>query len=293
MTYNEQYTAYLQAVDTQLAQAAQTHFKAESVVAQAAKYSLFAGGKRVRGVLCMAVCDMLQGDTAQAADFACTVEMLHCYSLIHDDLPCMDNDDTRRGKPSCHKAYGEANALLAGDALLTAAFATAASAAGNAQQKVEAVALLAKCAGTKGMIYGQELDVQFENTSIPQEMLEKIHHYKTGKLINAASVMGAVAATASEKQKQAVSQYAYAIGLVFQVIDDILDVTASEAELGKPVGSDNKNGKTTYVTLLGAENAFKMAQQLTHDACTALQASFGARAAFLIQLAQQLLTRKK
>ena len=166
-------------------------------MSEAARYSLFSGGKRVRAVLCLAVCDMLDGEMPRAAAYAAGVEMLHCYSLIHDDLPCMDDDDTRRGKPSCHKAFGEDTALLAGDALQTAAFEAVAAAAGGGARNADAAVCLAGAAGARGMVYGQELDLYYETVRASESQLEQIHRHKTGALINAAVQMGAVAAGAS------------------------------------------------------------------------------------------------
>ncbi len=292
MDYTGQYRLYLNRAEQALRTAADDCLNADSRVAQAARYSLFSGGKRVRAVLCLAVCDMLGGSLNAAERYAAGVEMLHCYSLIHDDLPCMDNDDMRRGKPSCHKVYGEANALLAGDALLTAAFEALATAPAPGGANARAAACLAQAAGTRGMVYGQELDLYYENHHPGEEQLREVHRCKTGMLINAAVQLGAIAADASEEQCRALTQYAFDVGLVFQVVDDILDATADEAELGKPTGSDAENGKTTFFTLLGADGARQFAQTVNIRAVKAL-ADFGPRAEFLKQLADKLLARRK
>lgn len=291
MTYEEQYAAYLDRVQGALSAEADRFLNHASKVAEAARYSLFSGGKRVRAVLCLAVCELLQGDAAQAESFAAGVEMLHCYSLIHDDLPCMDDDDIRRGRPSCHKAYGEDTALLAGDALLTAAFETLAAAPGGAARNAQACAALAQAAGTRGMIYGQELDLFHETTPATHEQLLEVHKNKTGMLINAAVQLGAVSAGACARQRDVLAAYAFDVGLVFQIVDDVLDVTSTSETLGKPVGSDGANGKTTFVTLFGVEESRRMAQEITQRACRALEGEYGERAAFLCQFARSLVAR--
>ena len=255
MDYATQYQEYLARVNRALETACDAFLPEESEVCRAARYSLLGGGKRIRAVLVLAVCDMLNGDAAAAEQFAAAVEMLHCYSLIHDDLPCMDNDDLRRGKPSCHKAFGEATAMLAGDVLLTEAF--------------EVIALAAT-----------------------EEQLRLIHRNKTGALINAAVQMGAAAAQANETQCKELEAYAFGIGLVFQIVDDVLDVTGSQEQLGKPIGSDSENGKTTFVTLYGTDGAMELAQKLNDQTCASLRAEFGEKSAFLEQLAKELLVRR-
>lgn len=293
MDYNAQYQAYLGAAEAALAQQAGRCLNARSRVCEAARYSLFGGGKRVRAVLCLAVCDMLGGNGDAAACYAAGVEMLHCYSLIHDDLPCMDNDDLRRGRPSCHKAFGEATALLAGDTLLTAAFEALSGSPGAAGQNNAAVCALSRAAGANGMVWGQELDLAFEKKPATAEELREVHRNKTGMLINAAAQMGAIAANADEAQRQAIERYAFSVGLVFQIADDILDVTATAQQLGKPIGSDAANGKTTFVTLYGVERSRGIAQELTDEACDVLRATFGGRARFLEAFAASLLERNQ
>ncbi|MEG1011027.1 MAG: polyprenyl synthetase family protein, partial [Ruthenibacterium sp.] len=289
--YKAQYSAYLTEAEGTLNDAMQQVLGDASDVSKAAAYSLMAGGKRTRAVLCLAVCDMLGGSLALAAQYAAAVEMLHCYSLIHDDLPCMDNDDYRRGQLSCHKKYGETTALLAGDALLTAAFETLSSAQGSALQNMQGVAALSRAAGAKGMIYGQELDLHFEHTPATEEQLREIHRNKTGMLIHAAAVLGGIAANASDADKERISQYAFTVGLVFQIVDDVLDVTATTETLGKPVGSDAQSDKTTFVKLFGVEKSLAMARQDTEQACAGLQERFGSKAQFLINFANALVVR--
>lgn len=263
-----------------------------SRVAQAARYSLLGGGKRVRAVLTLAACELAGGQAEAALDYACALEMLHCYSLIHDDLPCMDNDDFRRGRPSCHKQYDEATALLAADALVTAAFEVISHAALPAESRVEAAALLSRGGGARGMLYGQELDKHFETCRATEQELLQLHAHKTGALIITAVQLGCAAADADAVVRHALESYAAEVGLVFQIVDDILDVTSTTEELGKPVGSDEANEKTTFITLYGLEGARELAKR-HNDAAVAALAPLGERAAFLTALANQLLSRKK
>ena len=292
MDYATQYQEYLARVNRALETACDAFLPEESEVCRAARYSLLGGGKRIRAVLVLAVCDMLNGDAAAAEQFAAAVEMLHCYSLIHDDLPCMDNDDMRRGKPSCHKAFGEATAMLAGDVLLTEAFEVIANVAAPAIVNVRAAKALGAGAGSRGMVYGQELDLKYEALAATEEQLRLIHRNKTGALINAAVQMGAAAAQANETQCKELEAYAFGIGLVFQIVDDVLDVTGSQEQLGKPIGSDSENGKTTFVTLFGADGAMQLAEKLNDETCAALHDAFGEKSAFLEQLARTLLARR-
>lgn len=292
MEYQAQYQKYLEQTASALEKACGRFLPEESEVCRAARYSLLGGGKRIRAVLVLSVCEMLGGNMAAAEQFAAAVEMLHCYSLIHDDLPCMDNDDLRRGRPSCHKAFGEATAMLAGDVLLTEAFETIANAPASAQACVRAAKALGAGAGSRGMVYGQELDLKYESLAATEEQLRLIHRNKTGALINAAVQMGAAAAEADEEKCKALEAYAYGIGLVFQIVDDVLDVTSTPEQLGKPIGSDSENGKTTFATLYGVQGAMELAGQLNAKTCAELRGRFGEKAAFLEQLAQRLLTRK-
>ncbi|MDR3314180.1 MAG: polyprenyl synthetase family protein [Oscillospiraceae bacterium] len=261
-------------------------------VGDAAAYSLQNGGKRIRPVLLLAWCRLCGGAPEAALPFAAALEMIHTYSLIHDDLPCMDDDDLRRGKPSCHKAFGEATALLAGDALLTQAFALVAGAESQPPAvRCAAAALLARAAGAQGMIGGQMLDLAFEGRTVERAQLEEMNRKKTGALLEAACLLGCLAAGADAAQEAAAGRYADAIGLLFQLTDDILDVAGETAALGKPVGSDAANGKSTWVTLLGLEGARQLAKTLHAQATEAL-AGFGADADFLRWLAGYILARE-
>ena len=262
-----------------------------SVVCDAMQYSLCAGGKRIRPALVLEFCRVCGGVPETALPYACALEMIHTYSLIHDDLPCMDDDDLRRGRPSCHKQFGEANALLAGDALLTHAFYVLLGASLPAEHNVRAGRLLAQLAGFDGMIGGQVMDLENETRQIDADRLQKTDACKTGALIQAACRLGCIAAGADETKEQAAALYAQKIGLAFQIVDDILDVTADEQQLGKPVGSDDAQGKQTYVTLYGLRKAKDTAAALTEEAKAALRV-FGGEAENLLALADNLLERK-
>lgn len=256
---------------------------------EAMEYSLLAGGKRIRPVLTLEVCRMCGGDPQAALPFACALEMIHTYSLIHDDLPAMDDDQLRRGRPTNHVVYGEATAILAGDGLLTSAFEQLSKAELPAQRIVEAVACLARNAGPGGMVGGQALDMAGEGRSMTRGELEQLQSLKTGALISAAAELGCIAAGGSSQQRQKVRDYAQALGRAFQVQDDILDVTSTDEELGKSVGSDRINEKTTFVTALGLEESRVLVEKLTQQAVDAL-ADFE-QAEFLIWLAQSLAKR--
>ena len=294
MDYKTQYQMYLSQASAALEDACAKFLPEESEVCRAARYSLLGGGKRIRAVLVLSVCDMLGGDPQTARAFSAAVEMLHCYSLIHDDLPCMDNDDFRRGRPSCHKQFGEATALLAADALVTAAFEVLAHAKCSAESRIEAVQLLARGGGDRGMLYGQELDKHFETVCAGEAELLNLHAHKTGALIIAAVELGCAAAGVrpDTDTRKALVRYAAELGLVFQIVDDILDVTSTTEELGKPVGSDADNDKTTFITLYGLQGAHEEAERHNAAALAALDA-LGPGADFLRLMAAELLERKK
>ncbi|MBQ3058497.1 MAG: polyprenyl synthetase family protein [Clostridia bacterium] len=235
-------------------------------VVKAARYSLKLGGKRIRPIIMMEFCRLFGGESKDALDFAVALEMIHTYSLIHDDLPCMDNDDFRRGKPSCHKAFSEDMALLAGDALLTEAFTVAANAMANDSMKIKAVSTLSQMAGFSGMLGGQVIDLSFVKNPPDLDSLCDMYALKTGCLLRAATIIGAICGGANETEITKADLYAQKVGLAFQIIDDILDVTADPELLGKPVGSDDKNQKTTFVGLLGLDGAKAAATKLTNEA---------------------------
>ena len=236
---------------------------------KAMEYSISAGGKRIRPSLMMEFTAVCGNDPKIALNFATALEMIHTYSLIHDDLPCMDDDDLRRGKPSCHIAFSESTALLAGDALLTEAFSVAMDTEGvKAENIVKACKVLASLAGAKGMIGGQVIDLKYENSQsdVPLSIIDEIHLLKTGCLLMAAAKIGCILASADDEKIKAAEDYAKYIGLAFQIRDDILDVISTEEELGKPIGSDTQNDKTTVVSLIGLEKAKKLAKDLTYEA---------------------------
>lgn len=291
MNYDTLHERYINLCNEAIETHTQPLWQPNSVVSKAAWYSLMNGGKRVRGVLVFAVSDMLHGDTAVAAAFACALEMEHAFSLIHDDLPCMDDDEVRRGKPACHIAYGEPNALLAGDLLALGAFEVLAGAEAKPSVCLDAVRVLAAAAGARGMIYGQELDMKYEQQQADASALLATQKHKTGALFGAAVELGALAAGQQISSGHALGIYAQNVGLVFQIVDDILDTTADEKLLGKPVGSDIAQGKATYVTLFGEENARKKARQLTDDAVALLRAQYGTQADFLSEFALRLAGR--
>ena len=260
---------------------------------EAMRYSLLAGGKRIRPVLTLKFCQAAGGAPEQALPFACAVEMLHTYSLIHDDLPCMDDDDLRRGRPTNHRVYGESTATLAGDALQTAAFETVLSAPLPPETTAAAALELARAAGAFGMCGGQQLDMEGESTPFGLEQVAEMNRLKTGCLLRAACVMGVLAAGADRRdpRAQAAAAYADAVGLAFQIRDDMLNCTATEAEMGKPVGNDARSHKSTYVTLLGLEGCANAVREQTEAAKAALNGVFP-DAAFLTGLADYLADRR-
>ncbi len=287
----------------QLASQIETHLMAyvrvtpeiqrQAKVMEAMQYSLEAGGKRIRPVLVLEFCRICGGSQEQAMAAACALEMIHTFSLIHDDLPEMDNDDFRRGKPSCHKAFGADVALQAGDAMLVAAFAALIDAPLlTAERKLELLHILAEATGAAGMIGGQIMDMAFERRSdVTLEEQEAMCMAKTGALIRAACRLGCTAAGASKERTALADKYGAKLGLAFQIVDDILDVTSSSDVLGKPVGSDAEEGKTTFLTLLGLKQAQEKAADLTKEA-KALLEQFPENA-FLLALTDELLCRNK
>ncbi len=264
----------------------------DAVLVEAMRYSLFAGGKRLRPILLMAAAEALGSPGHLYTQVACALEMIHTYSLIHDDLPAMDNDDYRRGKPTNHKIYGTALALLAGDGLLTEAFVTMLSQQGVAKEILCIVVKeIAAAAGPYGMVSGQVVDLLSENKQIDSETLQYMHQQKTGAMFRAAVRSGAWLAGANERQLAALTEYAKQFGLAFQITDDILDVVGTSEKIGKPVGSDERNHKSTYVSLYTLTGARDMARQSVEQAVAALGA-FGKEAEILRLLVQYLLLRE-
>lgn len=258
----------------------------------AMSYSVSAGGKRLRPIIMLLVCDMLGGSEKEVLPFACALEMIHTYSLIHDDLPAMDNDDLRRGKPTNHKVFGEAMAILAGDSLLNMAFEITSSAEiSDPQKALRAIKELAKSSGVLGMIGGQVIDIESENKEISADLLLYLHTLKTGAIIRSSGTIGAILSGASEEKIKAIDAFCLNLGIAFQIQDDILDVLGNEQTLGKPIGSDAENHKTTFVTLFGLEKAKEKAVAYTNMAIESLSV-FRNKADTLIELANYLTNRQ-
>ena len=255
-------------------------------------YSLTAGGKRIRPTLVLEFCRISGGDIEKALPVACAIEMLHTYSLIHDDLPCMDNDELRRGKPTNHVVYGECTATLAGDALQAEAFGTIARSELPAENKIACVEILADAVGSDGMCAGQYLDMVGESKQLTEDELDDINSRKTGALLIAACRMGVAAAGGSGEMLEAAAHYGACVGAAFQIRDDILDVISTSEELGKPIGSDAQEHKNTYMALLGESKCMEMVEKLTNQAKSALCGTFN-DTKFLCDLADSMVTRRK
>ena len=288
MSFEEQNLQYVHAIEQYLnEQCFQYESEPQKILFSAMRYSLLAGGKRLRPIFVFDFCKMCGGDWRHAIPFAAAVEMIHTYSLIHDDLPCMDNDDYRRGMPTNHKVYGEAIAVLAGDGLLTAAFSCLAKAGFTAQTRIRAVEVLADCAGELGMVGGQVLDMQSEERQCTDQEVIAIQTRKTGALIRAACVLGVLAAEGSEAQINAAGIFASHLGLAFQIRDDMLDLIGNAQELGKAVGADE--GKNTFVQLYGLSKCAQLVNSHTEQAINALQLFKNTE--FMITLANSLTSR--
>jgi geranylgeranyl diphosphate synthase, type II len=263
---------------------------------RAMRHSVFAGGKRLRPILCMEAARMVSANgslPAGAEDLGAALEMLHTYSLVHDDLPALDNDDLRRGQPTCHVAFGEATAILAGDALQTLAYETLVNLKCSAEARVRIIAEIARATGTAdGMIGGQVVDLESEHKKPDATVLEYIHRSKTGALITASVVSGGIYAGAEAAQLQRLRDFGGTIGLAFQIVDDVLDVTQSSEQLGKTAGKDTASDKTTYPALFGIDESIRRADELVAQSMTALS-TFGSRAQTMKELAEFLVSRKK
>ena len=258
--------------------------------AEAARYSLLAGGKRIRAILVLEFCRLCGKDPKEALDVACAIEMLHAYSLIHDDLPCMDNDDLRRGKPTNHIVFGECVATLAGDVLQAEAFGTILRSSLPDACRLRCATHLANAVGFDGMCGGQYLDMIGEGKALSSEELDEINARKTGALLTAACTMGVAAAGGNSMQEEAAARFGAAVGMAFQIRDDMLDALSSEAELGKPIGSDAAEHKNTYMILLGEEACGQLVDRLTDEACACLRGAFD-DTGFLEALATKLAKR--
>lgn len=294
MSFKEKYESLTQLINNELDILVQEKECPERSIYSAMRYSLAAGGKRLRPVLTMAVCEMLEGDLSKVLPFACAIEMIHTYSLIHDDLPCMDDDDYRRGMPTNHKVFGEGIAVLAGDALLNHAFEVMLDACVDEfdSGKVKAMKMIAAASGVSGMIGGQVIDLESENKAISQDVLMHMHKCKTGALIKVSVVCPAVLISAQEYDICCLEQFAEKLGLAFQIKDDILDVEGNAEIMGKPCGSDLANSKSTFITMFGLEQSKKMLDDITNQAVLQLE-KFRGKADFLKNLAQYLVERDK
>jgi len=260
---------------------------------KAIKYTLAAPGKRIRSVLALWCCEIVSGQINHNAEIAAAaIEMVHTYSLVHDDLPAMDNDDFRRGQPTCHNVFGEATAILTGDSLLTLAFEILAKKIDEPTIAIELVSQLAEAAGPAGMIAGQIADLKAEKTAVSRKILQYIHTNKTAKMFRCAAAMGAICGGANARQLNSLCEYGLKIGLGFQIADDILDVCASSEQLGKTAGKDRKAGKATYPAVLGLQKSRQLAKNLADEAVAVLE-PFGHKADTLRQLALALLQRSK
>jgi geranylgeranyl diphosphate synthase, type II len=273
--------------------AGEEEFPAE--VHRAMRYSLFAGGKRLRPILALAAAEAAGGKAAEAMPVACALELIHTYSLIHDDLPAMDDDDLRRGRPTSHRVFGEATAILAGDALLTEAFRLMARQdlmkSVSAPRRLRAIYLVAAGSGSRGMVGGQAVDIASEGKAISAETLEYIHSRKTGALIEAAVSAGAVVGGGSPREVSALEEYGRKTGLAFQIIDDLLDVQGDPSKMGKAAGKDRARGKATYPAFFGIADSRRRAERLVQEALASLD-SFRRRAEPLREIARYILQRK-
>lgn len=264
----------------------------ETAVSKAMRYSAEGGGKRIRPILTVEFAKICGGNSDAALDFGCAVEMIHTYSLIHDDLPCMDNDDLRRGKPSCHIAYGEDTALLAGDALLTKAFNVLANTKNvKAENIIKAVNCLSQFAGINGMVGGQILDLEFEKGTPESDEILKMYSLKTCDLLKASAVLGCLTSDrCDDEMMQNACEYGEKLGLAFQIVDDILDVIGDEKELGKPIGSDSMNDKSTFVSIHGIDESKKYVKRLTEQSLSVLE-KFGGDTTVLKNISLSLAER--
>lgn len=293
--FSKEYEKYVKIVDNTLDMLATEKDVPQKTIYSAMRYSLMAGGKRLRPVLMLAVCEMLGGKLEDAVPYACAIEMIHTYSLIHDDLPAMDNDDYRRGRLTSHKVYGEAIAVLAGDGLLNLAFETmlrkALKSGINMEKHVHALNIIADAAGVSGMIGGQVVDIEAEGKKISSELLEYMHKHKTGALIKAPVLAAAALCGADDKSYKCLESYAEKIGLAFQIKDDILDVEGSFESMGKITQKDLSKEKSTFVTLYGLDDARKTLDGIIREAVNLIE-TFGDRSDFLSKTASFIAGRK-
>ena len=295
MNFKEKLTEDIEIVDRYLENYLPTQEKYQKNIYDTMRYSIFAGGKRLRPVLTLECCKIVGGDIKKAMPFACAIEMIHTYSLIHDDLPAMDDDDYRRGRLTSHKKFGEAMAILAGDSLLNKAFEVAVDESLKTGIDpliaLKAISVIAQASGTEGMIGGQVVDLEAENKMIHVDHLRYMHLHKTGALIVASAKAGAISGGASEEEVKALETYSRNLGLAFQIKDDILDIEGNQEKLGKPIGSDVNNGKSTFVSLMGMEKSKQLVEDLSKQAIDCLSI-FGEKGWFLIEMANYLIHRE-
>jgi geranylgeranyl diphosphate synthase, type II len=295
MDFKGKYDKWLEVVNLAIDKYITEKDMPEKTVYSSMRYSVTAGGKRLRPVLSLAVCELLNGDINNVIPFACAIEMIHTYSLIHDDLPAMDNDDYRRGRLTNHKVYGDAIAVLSGDALLNYAFEVMLNDSVKNETsilaKTRAMYIIAKASGASGMIGGQVVDLESEGKEISKKMLEYMHQCKTGAMIKAPIISSAVLCNANEEELKHLEMYADKIGLAFQIKDDILDIEGSLATMGKKSGSDIANKKSTFVTLYGMGKSKSMLNKITNEAIESIE-YFGERSEFLKELALYVINRK-
>jgi geranylgeranyl diphosphate synthase, type II len=283
---------YLERIDAALERYVQFDDSCPPTLAEAIRYAVLGPGKRLRPQLTLLACEACGGNAESALPAACAVEMIHTYSLVHDDLPAMDDDDLRRGRPTCHKVYGEATAILVGDALLARAFELLATEIRPVERAAGCCAILAQAAGASALVGGQAADLAAEGAGADAETLQSIHRRKTGALITASLVMGGIIADANRVQIDALELYGGRLGLAFQITDDLLDVSGREAAVGKRLAKDAARGKATYPRLLGVEASRERAAELIDEACGAL-APFGTAATPLVKLAQFVRDRNR
>lgn len=295
MSFKDELNEIIEKVNVKLDSALPIEDLPQKRVTEAMRYSVEAGGKRLRPVLAVSVSRLLEGKDEEILPYAVAIELIHTYSLIHDDLPCMDDDDLRRGKPTNHKVFGEAMAVLAGDGLLNKAFEVMVDASikcSNHSNALKTMEYIARASSNYGMLGGQVIDMENENKKVTVNELENMHNLKTGALISAAVMAPALFYNVDDTYRIALEKYAKNLGLAFQVKDDILDVEGNKEILGKNIGSDDINGKTTYISIYGLEKSKEILDKLTQEAINAIEI-FGEKAYFLKELADYLLKREK
>lgn len=295
MNFKDEIIKYKEIIDKRLDKLVELRDIPQRLILESMRYSLLAGGKRLRPILCIKACELFGGNVNQVLDFACAIEMIHTYSLIHDDLPSMDDDNYRRGKLTNHRVYGEAIAILAGDALLNLAYETFIDTIiknNNSSKFAKAFKEISTSSGINGMIGGQVLDIINENKLIDLQTLDLIHNYKTSSLLEASLVAGALIGGASDFEVNSLRTYGKKIGLSFQIRDDILDVIGEQEKIGKDIGSDEENNKCTYVTLFGLEKSIELCEKLSEEAINQIKKFDNLNKDFFIELSKYIIDRE-